>query len=83
MSLLSRLFGPSTCHKQLYDCRCGAPMENTIAYTQGQGDRKYRVETWDCTDEECICAAQAYIFTDGSESYGKGPLQGQVKGREL
>lgn len=85
MGLLSRLFGPSTRDDQLYECACGAPMENTSAYTRGQGETKYRVETWTCTkpDEECLRAAQAYIFTDGSESYGKGSLRGQVKGREL
>lgn len=85
MSLLGRLFGPSTLDEQLYECSCGAPMENTSVHTRGQGETTYRVETWACTkpDEECLRIAQAYIFTDSTESYGDGSLAGQVTGREL
>lgn len=85
LNCLGRLFAPPTRDEQLYECACGAPMENTSAHTHGQGETKYRVETWTCTgpDEECLRAAQAYIFVDGSESYGKGCLTGQVTGREL
>lgn len=90
MSLLTRLveevalpFGTSTTNEQLYDCSCGAPMENTGTYTKGQGETRYRAEYWNCTDDDCRQIAQAYIFQDGSESYGDGPLAGHVEGREL
>ncbi len=86
MSFLSRLgslLGSSPIDEQLYDCDCGAPMENTGAYTKGQGETRYRVENWECTDGDCWHTAQAYIFVDPTESYGKGCLSGQVKGREL
>ena len=49
-------------------------MENTIAHSHV----KYRVETWECTDEDCLRAGQTYRFEDEAHNYGTGPLTGQV-----
>jgi lysozyme family protein len=72
--LLARLFGTTTTDEQRYTCQCGAPMKNTIARSQTE----YRVETWECTDEDCLRAGQAYRFEDEAHNYGTGPLAGQV-----
>lgn len=44
LSRLGSLLGASPIDEQLYDCDCGARMENTGAYTKGQGETRYRVE---------------------------------------
>lgn len=79
----SQPFGTSTTNEQLYECSCGAPMENTGAYSKGSGETRYCVESWECTDKECQRMAQAYIFVKAAESYGEGCLSGQVEGRSL
>jgi hypothetical protein len=74
MSLLGRLFGPSTTNEQTYTCECGAPMENTVVHSTTE----FRIETWHCTDDECILTGRAYLCEEDGESYGEGVLAGQV-----
>jgi hypothetical protein len=74
MSLLSWLFSPSSTSEYQYECECGAPME-IIA---GIDYNEYRVETWRCTDDECLRGGQAYLFEQDGESYGEGVLAGKI-----
>lgn len=75
--LLSRLAGDTSKRDTgTYSCRCGAPMENTAAHTKNE----YRKEFWECTGKDCHEMAEVYLFENESESYGTGPLKGQVTG---
>jgi hypothetical protein len=72
--LLNKLFGTPTTDEQRYGCDCGAPMTNSGAYSRTQ----YRVEHWECTDDDCRKSGQAYIFDNEMHNYGEGVLDGQV-----
>jgi hypothetical protein len=79
LNRLERLVGPSTTDELKYTCVCGAPMENTAVHTGKQvRDKQYRVETWQCMDEECGRSGRAFIFENDDGCYGKGVLEGKV-----
>lgn len=81
MSLLDSVFSrvaPTPIEsEQLYECPCGEPMECTTAHSTDD----CVIQTWECTDPDCLRGGQAYLFDDETDSYGKHALAGQVKGK--
>jgi hypothetical protein len=74
LRLLGRFFAPSSTDEHAYECVCGAPMKQVAAVEYNE----YCVQTWTCTDEECLRGGKVYRFDDDEDSYGEGVLEGKV-----